>query len=390
MSRHLPAHLPLCTNARELRTSGTRVLQGKPASSKFLVHMCLSKNVNGFQARSRDMWKEMLDIQTGGKKDTSKLAEAIIAHRAEGVGREKRDVMTDFWARRLLDQQLADGDGFGEAAASAYGGVEDVFVQAASSCCTCQTGEPGPPGPPGRDGAPGIPGQPGRLGPQGRPAPEGPDPRAVFQDQCPCEAPPGPPGPKGQNGPPGPPGDNGASGDDGKNGDQGPRGPPGPPGPPGNPGRQGPQGEPGNLRPVTAPPGKQTNLPPSTFLPNLLCTDLYNKTLLFQADPESPDVPVCPDSQVAPVRQARMETMDHPERRDSLDDQDRLETTVVPESLDRTASLELLDRAITVPLPAWRPDIRIIHRTSWLLLFVIPLYDIIPKKLLKQYLGLQF
>ncbi|PAV86955.1 hypothetical protein WR25_25623 [Diploscapter pachys] len=128
------------------------------------------------QTRARDMWKEMLDIELGGKRDAGKLADIVMAHRRI----EKRDTLADFWKARLQDQELRDqpiGYDRPSAAVESFGG----------SCCTCHRGPPGAPGEKGKDGVDGL-------------APAGPDPSTLFPPQCPCEAPPGDEGPKGSPG----------------------------------------------------------------------------------------------------------------------------------------------------------------------------------------------
>ncbi|VDK48311.1 unnamed protein product [Anisakis simplex] len=190
------------------------------------------------KVRARDMWKEMLNIETEGKSNVGKLADIVMAHREL----HKRDTIADFWARRLHDQELRDDPYY---SSKVEGG-----------CCTCQRGAPGPAGPPGRDGADGIDGEMGPMGPPGPAAQQIFDPLTMFPPQCPCEAPAGEPGPKGPRGPDGPPGPPGLPGEDGKPGDQGPRGPPGLPGPQGPAGRAGPPGEPGMLRTEVGPSGR--------------------------------------------------------------------------------------------------------------------------------------
>uniref|UniRef100_A0A1I7XH27 Col_cuticle_N domain-containing protein n=1 Tax=Heterorhabditis bacteriophora TaxID=37862 RepID=A0A1I7XH27_HETBA len=147
------------------------------------------------KSRSRDMWREMVEVAPEGPEDSLDIL--IRATR-----------------------------------------------QAEAQCCTCQQGPPGPdgqPGTPGNDGAPGIgPGEPGPPGPDA----ELHDRLLPVPPQCPCQAAPGVPGPSG------PPGQDGAPGQPGPNGnDGGPAGPPGPPGQPGQPGQRGPPGEPGQLNP---------------------------------------------------------------------------------------------------------------------------------------------
>lgn len=175
------------------------------------------------------MWKEMIDIKTGGRKDSARLARIIMNQRHI----EKRDTLSDFWNRRMHDLQLRDDpvDTYGHkpsAASETYAkpaaavpapvyNKPDAAVESyGGGCCTCGRGPAGPPGPPGRDGIDGIDGEPGQIGPQGPPAPPGPDPESLFPPQCPCEAPNGEPGPKGPPGEPGQPGPPGENGEDGK------------------------------------------------------------------------------------------------------------------------------------------------------------------------------
>lgn len=203
------------------------------------------------KTRSRDMWKQMLTIQTKGRVPADKLAKVVMEVRESAV-RQRRSANQDllFWMKRKMDWVSNDDQTYA---------ITDAAVQGfnSGSCCTCHRGPPGPPGIPGIDGQDGLGGERGRQGPPGPPAPPGPDPRTLFPEQCPCEAPPGPPGPPGNRGLDGQPGDDGAPGADGKPGDQGPRGPPGQPGQPGRPGNRGPPGAPGVLRPAPpAPPGR--------------------------------------------------------------------------------------------------------------------------------------
>ncbi|CAI4228984.1 unnamed protein product [Auanema sp. JU1783] len=205
------------------------------------------------QARARDMWKEMLDIETGGRRDVGRLASIVMAQRRIA----KRDTLADFWARRLHDQELRDQPvGYDGPSAFVESPPSSDTPQTGGGCCTCHRGPPGQVGDAGRDGVDGVDGTPGDIGPPGPPAPPGPDPQSLFPEQCPCEAPPGEPGPKGPPGPDGPPGAPGSAGDDGKPGDQGERGPQGMPGQPGQMGRPGPPGEPGSYRTEVGPPGR--------------------------------------------------------------------------------------------------------------------------------------
>ncbi|CAJ0941784.1 unnamed protein product, partial [Mesorhabditis belari] len=234
------------------------------------------------QARARDMWKEMLDIESGGKRDAGKLADMIMTHRRI----EKRDTLAEFWNRRLHDAELRDEP------------IQTIRQERENptGCCTCHKGPPGAPGEPGRDGVPGLDGEPGPIGPPGPPAPPGPSAESLFPEQCPCEAPPGEPGSKGPPGPDGPPGPPGPSGDDGKPGDQGTRGGPGLPGNPGSPGRPGPPGEPGTYRTEVGPNGRpgapgRPGPPGQPGPPGLSGTDGKNGPLGPSGQPGPPGQP---------------------------------------------------------------------------------------------------
>ena len=109
-------------------------------------------DVDYCKSRSRDMWKEMLELQS-----------------AEAAGGEPSDSLSS-----LLR----------------------VTRQADDQCCTCQQGPPGPPGPPGGDGNDGRPGEDGGRGGPGIDAQPG-DVLLPIPPQCPCEAIPGPRGPPG-------------------------------------------------------------------------------------------------------------------------------------------------------------------------------------------------
>uniref|UniRef100_A0A0R3RIG1 Col_cuticle_N domain-containing protein n=1 Tax=Elaeophora elaphi TaxID=1147741 RepID=A0A0R3RIG1_9BILA len=104
------------------------------------------------KTRSRDMWKEMLQLQT----ITSSIAITTTA-------RKKRQ----YAVKNVHTEQ-------------------EVNAPSGGSCCTCQVGPPGPPGPPGRDGRPGAPGRPGNPGPPGRDGSllPGPPPKPPCQ-KCP-------------------------------------------------------------------------------------------------------------------------------------------------------------------------------------------------------------
>jgi len=163
------------------------------------------------KARSRDMWKEMLDIQQGG-----------------GGAASRDGPETPFTAFMRVARQVPKSE-FGQ-------------------CCTCQQGPDGPPGDDGPGGKDGNPGKDGGPGGPGKDAEE----KGVFipiPEQCPCQAHPGPKGPLGPKGPDGPPGENGRPGADGVPGGQGPPGPVGPPGPAGAKGADGAKGPDGKVGP---------------------------------------------------------------------------------------------------------------------------------------------
>jgi len=71
------------------------------------------------KSRARDIWKEMLEIKTGGRKDAARLARIILTQRRL----QKRDTLADFWSRRLHDYQLRDDpvDRYGR---GGYAGVQ--------------------------------------------------------------------------------------------------------------------------------------------------------------------------------------------------------------------------------------------------------------------------
>ncbi len=51
----------------------------------------------------------MLDIQTGGGgKQASRMVRLVMAHREANARVHKRDTMADFWAKRLLDQEIVE------------------------------------------------------------------------------------------------------------------------------------------------------------------------------------------------------------------------------------------------------------------------------------------
>jgi len=226
------------------------------------------------KTRSRDMWKEVFEIRSGGKREISlRLADMVGKTISSQRRLEKRDTISDFWASRLHDLQLRD-DPVEHGTSQPYSNSKHEYDKAttdvakdhkhdeysetpSTGCCTCQRGPPGRAGVPGRDGLRGLDGEPGPIGPQGPPAPPGLEPNSIFPQQCPCEAPQGETGPKGTPGPDGSTGPPGQPGEDGKPGEQGVRGPIGLPGPQGQPGRPGAPGEPGNLHTEIGPPGRQ-------------------------------------------------------------------------------------------------------------------------------------
>ena len=87
------------------------------------------------QTRSRDMWKEMVQLQ------------AFTGHQSANVKRVARQ----YGAAAVPQQNAAP-----------------ALPTTGGTCCSCQVGAPGQPGPPGRDGRPGAPGRPGEPGPPGR------------------------------------------------------------------------------------------------------------------------------------------------------------------------------------------------------------------------------
>jgi hypothetical protein len=187
------------------------------------------------KARSRDMWKEMLDIQQGGNGGATS---------SEGPD-------TPFGAFMRAARQVPKSD-FGQ-------------------CCTCQEGPAGAPGDDGTPGPDGNPGKDGTPGKNGKDA-EKQEKFLPYGPQCDCKGHPGPRGPVGPKGPDGTPGESGRPGGDGVPGAQGPPGPAGPPGPNGGagaigpkgddgkqgPGQKGPAGEPGKdgAKGPPGPPGK--------------------------------------------------------------------------------------------------------------------------------------
>jgi len=172
------------------------------------------------KARSRDMWKEMLDIHQGG-----------------GAPSEGPETPLNAFMRVARQAHTEVG-----------------------SCCTCQRGPPGSAGEPGTDGRDGNPGRDGDKGGPGRDAAKE-DKLLPIPPQCECMAKPGSAGPVGPKGPDGPPGENGRPGGDGSSGPQGPPGPPGPAGGPGQNGPPGPRGEDGHLIPGQKGPAGQPGGP---------------------------------------------------------------------------------------------------------------------------------
>ncbi|KAI6203871.1 hypothetical protein M3Y94_00607000 [Aphelenchoides besseyi] len=130
------------------------------------VQSFMQNEVDFCKTRSRDMWKEMVQIQT-----VSGLPTVATMDRTR---------------RQTYDAQPAYSHGSAPGTSGTPQG---------GSCCSCQVGPPGPPGPPGRDGRPGAPGRPGNPGPPGRDGVllPGPPPKPPCQ-KCP-PGPPGPPGP---------------------------------------------------------------------------------------------------------------------------------------------------------------------------------------------------
>ncbi|KRZ07468.1 Collagen alpha-5(VI) chain [Trichinella zimbabwensis] len=170
------------------------------------VQTIMQDEVDFCKARSKDMWKEMVQLHALSINKAPKLAAA--SRLPLFLSRAKRQ----------------------------YGSIPSINPP----CQKCPPGPVGPPGPPGPKGLPGPqgdPGEPGVDGTPGRPGPQGPP------------GPPGIPGEPGEKGPPGEPGkviNTAPPGPPGSPGLPGPRGPPGPPGRDGTAGAHGPPGPPGD------------------------------------------------------------------------------------------------------------------------------------------------
>jgi len=210
-----------------------RYVQTLEASVQVEIDFC--------KQRTRDVWREMLDIQSvnGGDANSGRLIKALNNLRSRR-GASGAAASLKYWASKIeKDDAQANPPG--------------LIV---TPCCTCHRGPAGPgglAGADGHDGVDGFAGEPGDRGPAAGPAKEL---VPITPEMCPCVGPPGDNGGAGAKGGDGPPGDGGPPGADGKPGDQGPRGPPGPPGPGGAPGDKGPPGEAGKQSiPKVGPPG---------------------------------------------------------------------------------------------------------------------------------------
>jgi len=232
------------------------------------------------KSRSRDMWKEIMDIHTG-QQNSNGAARAMIMSKDSHMRLQRfadKSHALKFWASRVAkDDPMANGTQAPSTAAPATAaqttgayvqtnGATDAPAPAAtaapqqsrnygSSCCTCHRGLPGPAGPPGRDGGDGAIGANGQPGERGDAAKSDPTILEGYAKQCACEAAPGDGGPAGPKGPDGPAGDAGSPGGDGKPGDQGAKGPAGENGKAGAPGQKGSAGDAGKTTSKVGPAG---------------------------------------------------------------------------------------------------------------------------------------
>ena len=93
------------------------------------VQSYMQNEVDFCKTRSRDMWREMVQVQA---------ATGLPVVGAQGKqNRTRRQVAAGYGAESVGSPPGTAGNPTG------------------GSCCTCQSGAPGPPGPPGRDGRPG-------------------------------------------------------------------------------------------------------------------------------------------------------------------------------------------------------------------------------------------
>jgi len=143
------------------------------------------------KSRSRDMWREMLDVHSGGRDVNARFLNAMLEQRSKReVPKEDPIASLKFWASRVARDE-----------------TRQARQANLGQCCTCHRGPPGPIGQPGRDGYDGPNGFPGEPGDRGTPAGPAPEILGKGPEQCPCEAPAGDAGPVGPKGPDGQPGD---------------------------------------------------------------------------------------------------------------------------------------------------------------------------------------
>uniref|UniRef100_A0A915E1D4 Nematode cuticle collagen N-terminal domain-containing protein n=1 Tax=Ditylenchus dipsaci TaxID=166011 RepID=A0A915E1D4_9BILA len=229
------------------------------------------------KSRSRDMWREMVDVELASSLDTDDLGVIDIDHPEDWnkQRRPRRQTNSDICCTCQQGPPGPDGPPANPAKMDhPEKGQEFPVLQAQM---LTPPGPIGPPGPPGNDGQPGTPGkngEDGNNGPQGPPGPAGPpgSPGQAGQRGPPGE--PGqlvpgdrpPPGPPGQGGRPGPPGPSGRPGPPGKDGENGPVGAPGEPGQKGPPGPNGSQGSAGQAGQPGA-PGSCEHCPPARLAP---------------------------------------------------------------------------------------------------------------------------
>uniref|UniRef100_A0A183C0V6 Col_cuticle_N domain-containing protein n=1 Tax=Globodera pallida TaxID=36090 RepID=A0A183C0V6_GLOPA len=252
------------------------------------------------KSRSRDMWREMVDVEMATLESEDELGGAA--------------------AKKNADEEVLVMEMLGMAHRQRRQAEDETL------CCTCQQG---PPGPDGKDGAPGE--GPGPPGPPGIDA-ELHDRVLPVPPQCPCQAPPGPPGPP--------------DGEDGATGPIGPPGPAGPPGQPGPPGQRGPPGEPGQLIPGEKPPPGPPGQPGRPVSER---KETIKRTLFLLRDLR--------DLQENPDRTERMAPRDLQESRDSAGPRGRTDLPEFRAKLDRPAQ-EV--PASIVRRPDWHPDIEAI------------------------------
>jgi len=175
------------------------------------------------KSRSRDMWREMLDIQSLGGVDanTGRFMNALHNLRSRrSPSKDSAVASLKFWASRIakddakqadakpadskpIENKPADGPKEEPKASLAAEAPKPKEKEAApqtpreqpslpqaagvalGQCCTCHRGPAGPSGQPGRDGRDGVDGMPGEPGDRGPPAPPAPELVPKPPEQCP-------------------------------------------------------------------------------------------------------------------------------------------------------------------------------------------------------------